>query len=84
MAFDLDGLVSSSPGPGRNNQWMFVTNDADTVVEAANYFNTAADRLVVGDQIFASIDVDGTPEMKNYIVSAISAGVVTVVLQATT
>lgn len=47
--------------------WDYVTNDADTVVETDGYFDATA--LNKGDKILASLDVDGTPEIKTYIVS---------------
>lgn len=65
--------------------WQFATNDLATAVEAAGFFNSLADSMAVGDIIFASLDLDGTPQLKNYMVTAISAAkVVTVALQTTT
>lgn len=48
----------------------YATNDADTVVETDGYFdNIDGDPLILGDLIMASLDVDGTPEVKVYIVA---------------
>lgn len=65
--------------------WQFATNDLATAVEAAGFFNGLADSMAVGDVILASMDLDGTPVMKTYTVTAISAAkVVTVALQTVT
>lgn len=74
MAFNADGLrlvaQGGAIGSGAGSVcswWDYATNDADTVVEADGYFDTTA--MAKGDKVFASIDVDGTPEIKAYIVS---------------
>lgn len=73
MAFAESGLQVLSfggtltAGQPAANIWHYITNDADTVVEANAYFDLTAMRL--GDLLLASIDVDGTPEVKAYIVS---------------
>lgn len=54
------------------------TNDADTVVEAVNYFNSRVGDLKVGDLILGSLDLDGVPEIKTYIVATNDGTVVTV------
>lgn len=67
------------------SRWWLVTDDVDTVIEAANFFDPIGKKMAVGDIIDASIDMDGTPELKTYMVTAISAAyAVTVALQATT
>ncbi len=75
MPFDSKGLRRLSHGgvvgAGSANiqsLWHYATNDAAAVVEAANYFNSAAGSLVVGDIILASIDIDGTPTARKYVV----------------
>jgi hypothetical protein len=83
MAYDAEGLVSVSVGgavgtaPGnRKNIYHYATNDADTVVETDGYFDgILGDGLNVGDIIIASLDVDGTPEIKMYIVTVGGADV---------
>ena len=74
MAFDADGLQNfnngGALGSGESSVsklWHYVTNDADTVVEANGYFDTTA--LSAGDLLFASLDMDGTPEVKAYVVA---------------
>ena len=74
MAFDADGLQhfnnggAISTGSGSVKKlWHYATNDADTVVEANGYFDSTA--MNAGDLLFCSLDVDGTPEIKAYIVS---------------
>lgn len=74
MAFAASGLKkimdggALGTGPGNvASIYHYITNDADTVVEANAYFDTTD--MKKGDLVFASIDIDGTPEMKGYIVS---------------
>lgn len=75
MAFDDAGLVVISAGGAigtgsgsRKKIYHYATNDADTAVEAGGYFDNTDMNL--GDLVIASLDVDGTPEVKHYIVSA--------------
>lgn len=56
--------------------WHYTTTDS--AVTTANYFDSASDMMNVGDLIIANVDTDGTPATKFYIVTAISAGAVTV------
>lgn len=77
MAYAAAGLklisTGGAIGTGSSSSksiYHYATNDADTVVETDAYFDgIAGDPLVVGDLILASIDIDGTPEVKIYIVS---------------
>lgn len=88
MAFDHDSLRCIADGgvaPNGNQAhiYHYMTTDADTDVEADGYFDGVLnDGLAVGDVILASIDVDGTPELKSYIVTVGGANV-TVALLAT-
>jgi hypothetical protein len=75
MAFDAVGLQAfnngGALGGGEDSVktlWHYVTNDADTVVETNGYFDTTA--MKAGDLVFASLDLDGTPEVKAYVVAA--------------
>lgn len=75
MAFSAVGLQAfnhgGAIGTGEDSVktlWHYVTNDADTVVEANAYFDTTA--MKAGDLVLASLDLDGTPEVKVYVVSA--------------
>lgn len=74
MAYIADGLQQFNNGGALGSGagsvatlWHYVTNDADTVVEANGYFDNTAMKL--GDLVFGSLDIDGTPEVKIYIVS---------------
>lgn len=71
----LGGAIGTGEGSVKNI-YHYATNDADTVVEANGYFDgVTGDPLNVGDIIIASLDVDGTPEVKIYIVSVGGADV---------
>lgn len=68
-----------------NRVHMYSTADAASVVEAANYFNSATRFLLKGDIIMALMATGGTPVFKQYVVtSATGAATVTVALQSTT
>ncbi len=77
MAYIEAGLVKiafggalSTGGGSVRSLYHYITNDADTVVETDGYFDGITnDPLLVGDIIFASLDIDGTAEFKAYIVS---------------
>lgn len=58
--------------------WHYTTVDADTVVEASNYLNNAANMLRENDLIIANLDTDGTPETKFYIVTGNDGSTVTI------
>lgn len=59
-----------------------VTNDTLATVLGANYFDGEYQRLAVGDIIFASVDMDGTPDFAILRVISITAGVVVVALES--
>ncbi len=77
MAFDVEGLIAYNMGGAEAGQggtltgvkklWHYATNDADTVVEANGYFDNT--EMGLGDILLCSLDLDGTPEVKTYIVS---------------
>lgn len=90
MAFDIKGLkrfdIGGSVGSGEGSikaLYHYATNDAAGVVETTGYFNSLVGQVSVGDVVFASLDLDGTPALKNYIVSAVTASVVTIAAQVT-
>lgn len=60
--------------------WHFKTEDAS--VEGVGYFNNASDMMNENDLIITNVDVDGTPSTQFYIVTDITAGVVTVAAYA--
>lgn len=88
MAFDADGLRCFAHGGvlgsntvsndvvtswAQKRLWHYVTNDADTVVEANGYFDGAGPGP--GDIIMCSLDIDGTDEVKLYVVTGTIADV---------
>jgi hypothetical protein len=77
MAFKKENLGVIGQN-GQNSTFMYTTEDADTVVEAADYFLDAYKGLRVGDFIFANLDTDGTRETKIYFVATSAAGGVTI------
>lgn len=91
MAYDAEGLqvinfagaIGSGDGSVRR-VLTYITNDADTVVEADDYFDNTDFRT--GDILMAVIDVAGTIELKNYVVSVgtgdISSNDVTIKFQS--
>lgn len=88
MAYSANGLFRFSngcilgTGPGSvKGLCHYVTNDTAGTVEAAGYFNAAAGFLPVGSIIFASLDLDGTPAFKAYMVTANTGSVVTIAAQ---
>ena len=90
MAFSNDGLRRLTHGgvtaAGSGNVvsiWHYATNDADTVVEADGYFDSVSEQMSTGDIIMASLDLDGTPELKSYI-ATVTTGDVAIALQSTT
>lgn len=75
MAFNLRNLENHAGSGGGIKLFSYrSTTDGKAAVQAANYFNTAADLLSVGDRIFISCsnaDFDAQ-------VSDITGGVVTI------
>lgn len=85
MAFALAGLKpisfmgSIGNGAGSTRQlFTYVSNDDAATVEATGYFASVAPQFTVGDIIAASLDLDGTPVGKLYLVSAASKTAVTI------
>lgn len=90
MAFDQKGLArvqsTGSVGVGAGSVKSvchYATNDDAAAVQAAGYFDPAAGILVVGDVIIASLDLDGAPALKIYMVTANTGTVVTIAAQTT-
>lgn len=59
--------------------WDLATNDDAATVEAATYFDGLIDVLQLGEKISARLDLDGTPTLRTYLVSANDGTHVTVV-----
>jgi hypothetical protein len=81
-------LVGSTAGAAKTNMssmWRYATDDAAVTVETAGYFNNARSLLTVGDQIFASMVLAGTPVVKTYNVLTVPvSGNVTIAIQQAT
>ncbi len=76
MVFD-GGAVGAAPG-NIKNVYHYATNDDAPTIEGAGYFNSESGKLAAGDAIVVSGDNDGTPFLKDYLVTANTGGVVTV------
>ena len=64
MAYDKDGLNLIGGGNKAGNApqiWSYSTTDAQSVVRAANYCNSAADLVKVNDVILVASATGGTP-----------------------
>ncbi|MBZ9856756.1 hypothetical protein LB566_23470 [Mesorhizobium sp. CA13] len=59
----------------------YVTNDDTAAVITVGYFNSLAARLKKGDIIMMSLDNDGAPMLRNYLVTANDGTVVTIAAQ---
>lgn len=73
-------LIATNPAPGGSgtvvNTYRYATNDTATVVETDGHFDGILENgLNVGDFIFASMDLDGTPAGKTYMVTVGGADV---------
>lgn len=82
MSFNKKQLICIQNFPGESDsatpkrQYAYVTNDDKTAVEANAYFDGILDNgLNIGDVITAIMDLDGTPLLKHYIVTAGGADV---------
>lgn len=58
--------------------WHYTSTDNNTAATGAGYFNTASDMLRKGDLIIANVDTGGTQANKQYFVSNVANGVVTI------
>lgn len=73
------GLVFASSPPRHQRIWSYTTNDTLAAVATANYFNSAAAILQVGDVIRVVAGIGGTVAGEHYAVSANTGTVVTIV-----
>ena len=75
-------------GTGANikqlQSWDFATTDDAATVETAHFFDPLVAEMNVGDVIQARLDLDGTPLLRNYLVSANDGTHVTVTLAVAT
>lgn len=74
MAYDAAGLqvvnfagAIGTGGGSVRRVLTYITDDADTDIETDGYFDNTD--LLKGDILLAVLDVDGTIELKNYVVS---------------
>lgn len=78
-AYSKSGLnCVSAEFNGTATLWTYTTNDLQSEVVGANYFDPANLQLAVGDIIIATCDLDGTPAISILMVSANTGGAVTV------
>ena len=73
------GTPSTTGAVGTNRSLhAYVTNDDAAAVETGSYFDSYATRVKAGDIIMVSLDIDGTPAQRTYVVASVTAGVVTI------
>ena len=63
--------------------YSYKSNDTALQVETAGYFNEVNPKLDVGDIIIGATDLDGTPTLRHYLVSA-NSGDITIVRSGAT
>ena len=68
--------LGTGPDNVKGSVWILVSNVAAAAIEAANYLNPVKTQLRVGDIIIGSLDNDGAPARKDWIVTAVSPNVV--------
>ena len=85
MSYDVKGLyriaAGGAIGIGANSvksTYSYHTNDDAAAVETSGYFNGAAALFSKGDIILAALDIDGTPALRSYVVSANDGATVTI------
>lgn len=80
------GSTAGTPNLNQISSFVYATDDAAAVVEAAGYFNAARGLMTVGSIIQAVMAIGGgTPVHKNYVVTAVpNSGNVTIAIQTVT
>ena len=78
MALDATKLSAVAYGAGQT-LYLYQTNDTATQIATAGYFDSLVDQLRVGDVIIAVNDLDGTPAVDVFAVTANDGSAVTVV-----
>ena len=85
MAYDVKNIKRFAIGATQNSItagiWHYKSADAVATVETANYFNALAAELQIGDIIFASLVMGGSPVGRQYMVTANTGTVVTIAPQ---
>lgn len=64
--------------------WDLATDDDAAAVETSGYFNALAADMKVGEIIVGRLDLNGTPELRFYLVSANTGSAVTIKLATAT
>lgn len=85
MALDINSLTRIGSAPlaagDVKSLWLYPTTDAQSVVAASGYFNSATKKLAKGDVIIVNGALGGTPTLSMYVVtSATGAATVTTVI----
>lgn len=75
------GTIDASAGSMRSLH-AYVTNDDAAAVETSGYFNAYAARIMTGDQLIVSLDLDGAKTIRTYMVVN-TANVITLVRETT-
>lgn len=77
--------IGSAAGAAGSNRAFhgYVTVDDAAAVETSDYFLSIYARLKVGDVIMASLDIEGTPTVRTYVVATSAAGGVTIARETT-
>ena len=79
MAYSVTGLqpIGGQSKAGNAPQiWSYASTDAQTVIRASGYFNSASDLLKVNDVIMCASATRGTPVLVWSYVNANASGVV--------
>lgn len=78
--FHTLGVMGTPTGASGSRRTIhtYITNDAPAVVETSDYFLSIYARLKVGDIILGSLDIDGVPVLRNYLVLTAASGGVTI------
>jgi hypothetical protein len=76
-----EGVSYGSTNVQQLCDWRLVSNDDHATISAANYFNSLAADLKKGESILATVDYDGTLQLRVYVVTANTGTAVTVALQ---
>lgn len=79
----IDFIPHMDGTAGENRSiWVYMTNDDTSAIETAGYFNSYWQSMKKGDIMFISLDLDGTPLLRSYIVAAASSSGVTITKQS--
>lgn len=77
------GSVDVSVAGSNRNLHVYITNDDAAALETSDYFLGIYNRLKVGDVLIASIDLDGSRNVRMYVFDTVSSAGVTLVRETT-